>query len=81
MERQRSDTGASCRERWRIPTSMHTSTPPFPGLERGPCPSPQDVIQLWLAAADPRKQRSAFAAPRYPARRALDSAAFFFLPA
>lgn len=60
---------------------MHASMPPFPVQERGPCPSPQNSIHLWLAAGDLRKQISAFAAPRHAARRPLDSATFFFLPA
>ena len=60
---------------------MHASTPPFPGRERGPCPTPQNASHPRLAAADPRKQRPAFAAPRYSVRHPLDSATFFFLSA
>ena len=60
---------------------MRASTQPFPVQERGPCPSPRKSSHLRLAAADPRMRRQPFAAPRYSARRLLDSATFFFLPA
>jgi hypothetical protein len=66
MGRQRSDTGASCRERWMIPKSMHASTPPFPANKEGHAQAPRtrSICGLLPPIFVSRDQRSRLNVPR-----------------